>query len=101
MPATAMPDRVPSVPGDEVRSQSVIRFPRPSSLHLAHVLLGAPFFTAVALATSTESSSAARPKCFEKRATIVGGPNGNTLHGTEHADVIVGGGGNDKIDGRG
>jgi len=41
--------------------------------------------------------AAARPSCGGKKATIVGGPGGQTLKGTKGRDVIVGGGGDDRI----
>jgi hypothetical protein len=44
---------------------------------------------------------AAKPKCFGKKATIVGTSADNVLKGTKKADVIVGKGGDDTIDGKG
>jgi Ca2+-binding RTX toxin-like protein len=43
------------------------------------------------------SASAAAPKCFGKKATVVGTNKADVLKGTGKADVIVGLGGNDKI----
>ena len=40
---------------------------------------------------------AAAPKCFGKKATVVGTKKADVLKGTAKADVIVGLGGNDKI----
>lgn len=47
------------------------------------------------------TASAATPKCFGKRATIVGTNKGERIVGTPRADVIVGKGGDDTIFGRG
>ena len=47
------------------------------------------------------SAQAARPKCFGKRATIVGTAKSQTINGTRRADVIHAGGGNDKVYGKG
>ena len=41
------------------------------------------------------------PRCFGKRATIVGNTRPNRIVGTPRSDVIVGGGGGDIILGRG
>ena len=49
----------------------------------------------------TPAAHAARPKCFGKRATIVGTNGRDRLRGTPRADVIVAKGGNDRISGRG
>ena len=43
------------------------------------------------------SASAAAPKCFGKKATIVGTNTADVLKGTAKADVIVARGGNDKV----
>jgi Ca2+-binding RTX toxin-like protein len=43
----------------------------------------------------------ARPRCFGKRATIVGTAKADRMRGTKGRDVIVGLGGNDKISGLG
>lgn len=43
------------------------------------------------------SASAAAPKCFGKKATIVGTKKADVLKGTAKADVIVALGGNDKV----
>jgi Ca2+-binding RTX toxin-like protein len=53
------------------------------------------------LAAGAVSASAAAPKCFGKKATIVGTKQADVLKGTAKADVIVGLGGNDKIQGLG
>ena len=47
------------------------------------------------------SASAARPRCFGVRATIVGTSGADVLVGTGRADVIVGRGGDDTIRGKG
>jgi Ca2+-binding RTX toxin-like protein len=46
------------------------------------------------------AAQAARPKCFGKRATILGSQRNDRLRGTPKADVIVGRGGDDVITGR-
>ncbi len=51
--------------------------------------------------TLPQLASAARPKCFGKKATIVGTAKADILKGTRGADVIVGLGGNDTIKGLG
>ncbi|MGZ8567500.1 MAG: calcium-binding protein [Actinomycetota bacterium] len=51
--------------------------------------------------TLPQVASAAAPKCFGKKATIVGTANADTLKGTPKDDVIVGLGRNDTIKGRG
>jgi Ca2+-binding RTX toxin-like protein len=50
---------------------------------------------------SAAELEAAPPRCFGKRATIIGTANADNLIGTDNADVIVGLGGNDRIEGRG
>jgi Ca2+-binding RTX toxin-like protein len=60
-----------------------------SALALVTVFLTAP------------SAEAARPRCFGKRATIVGSARADVLRGTSTADVIVGLAGNDVIKGLG
>ncbi len=47
------------------------------------------------------SANAARPKCFGKRATIVGTAKADVLKGTSRPDIIVGLAGNDVIKGLG
>jgi Ca2+-binding RTX toxin-like protein len=54
----------------------------------------------VSIVAFAPSAQAARPKCFGKRATIVGSASDNRLRGTPKADVIVGRGGDDVISGR-
>ncbi len=49
------------------------------------------------LVAAADSAGAATPKCFGKKATIVGTNRADVLKGTAKADVIVGLGGNDKI----
>lgn len=49
------------------------------------------------LAAAAGSAGAAPPRCFGKKATIVGTNKADVLKGTAKADVIVGLGGNDKI----
>jgi Ca2+-binding RTX toxin-like protein len=49
------------------------------------------------LAAAAGPSSAAAPKCFGKKATIIGTNKADALKGTARADVIVGLGGNDTI----
>jgi len=49
------------------------------------------------LAAAAGSVSAAAPKCFGEKATIVGTNKADVLNGTAKADVIVGLGGNDKV----
>ena len=49
------------------------------------------------LAAAAGSASAAAPKCFGKKATIVGTNKADVLKGTGKADVIVALGGNDKV----
>ena len=46
------------------------------------------------------SASAAPPRCFGERATIVGTGGADVLVGTDRADVIVGRGGDDTIRGK-
>jgi len=48
-----------------------------------------------------QAANAARPKCFGKRATIVGTARADVLKGTSRPDVIVGLAGNDLIKGLG
>jgi Ca2+-binding RTX toxin-like protein len=48
-----------------------------------------------------QTANAATPRCFGKRATIVGTRTADALRGTSGPDVIVGLGGNDVIRGRG
>jgi Ca2+-binding RTX toxin-like protein len=57
-------------------------------------------FAVVAIG-STPTSAAPKPKCFGRRATIVGTPATNRIKGTKRADVIVSRGGSDVINGRG
>jgi Ca2+-binding RTX toxin-like protein len=47
------------------------------------------------------SANAAKPRCFGRKATIVGTRGDNTLNGTNGRDIIVGKRGNDTIDARG
>jgi Ca2+-binding RTX toxin-like protein len=54
----------------------------------------------VSIVAFVSPAHAARPKCFGKRATIVGSAGDNRLRGTPKADVIVGRGGDDVISGR-
>jgi Ca2+-binding RTX toxin-like protein len=68
-------------------------FRRVCALAGAAVLAGS-----VALVPAAE---AAVPKCFGKRATIVGTRRGDEIRGTRRADVIVAKGGNDLVIGRG
>jgi Ca2+-binding RTX toxin-like protein len=49
------------------------------------------------LAAAAGSAGAAAPKCFGKKATIVGTNKADVLKGTAKADVIVALGGNDKV----
>ena len=49
------------------------------------------------LAAAAGSAAAATPKCFGKKATIVGTNKADVLKGTAKADVIVGLGGNDEV----
>ena len=51
--------------------------------------------------TLPEIAAAAAPRCFGKRATIVGTTRADHIKGTAHADVIVGLGGGDVIKGLG
>jgi len=53
------------------------------------------------LAAAAGPASAAAPKCFGKKATIVGTNKADVLKGTAKADVIVALGGNDKVTGLG
>jgi Ca2+-binding RTX toxin-like protein len=46
-------------------------------------------------------AGAAQPKCFGKKATIVGTKGDDDLTGTRGRDVIVSKGGEDEIDSRG
>jgi Ca2+-binding RTX toxin-like protein len=55
----------------------------------------------LAAAVPVADAGAARPRCFGKRATIVGSERSDTITGTPKADVIVGNAGTDSIDGRG
>lgn len=48
-----------------------------------------------------QAANAATPRCFGKRATIVGTRRADVLNGTSRPDVIVGLSGNDVIRGRG
>jgi Ca2+-binding RTX toxin-like protein len=48
-----------------------------------------------------QKANAATPRCFGKRATIVGTRRADVLKGTSRPDVIVGLGGNDVMRGRG
>jgi len=54
-----------------------------------------------AFAVNSEVAHAARPRCFGKRATIVGTRAADVLRGTSGADVIVGLGGDDVVKGLG
>ncbi|MGH2693907.1 MAG: calcium-binding protein [Actinomycetota bacterium] len=56
---------------------------------------------AATLAATAPEAHAARPKCFGRRATIVGTGGDNQLQGTNRSDVIVARAGNDTIDARG
>ena len=56
---------------------------------------------AMSLVQTPRAEAKPRPKCFGKKATIVGDAKANVLKGTKKADVIVGLGGNDRILGRG
>jgi Ca2+-binding RTX toxin-like protein len=56
---------------------------------------------AASLVVIAPAAHAARPKCFGKRATIVGTKRSDTIRGTRGADVIVARGGADRILGRG
>jgi Ca2+-binding RTX toxin-like protein len=47
------------------------------------------------------ATAAPRPKCFGRRATLVGTKGTNQIKGTKRADVIVARAGNDVINGRG
>jgi Ca2+-binding RTX toxin-like protein len=47
------------------------------------------------------SPAQAAPRCFGRRATIVGTGKNDKINGTPGKDVIVGGGGHDRISGRG
>ena len=51
--------------------------------------------------TLPQIASAAAPRCFGKKATIVGTTKADHIKGTARADVIVGLGGNDVIKGLG
>jgi Ca2+-binding RTX toxin-like protein len=53
--------------------------------------------TVLAFLAAAGSASAAAPKCFGKKATIVGTNKADVLKGTGKADVIVALGGNDKV----
>jgi Ca2+-binding RTX toxin-like protein len=67
---------------------------------MSWIVIGA--FAAATLAVPiSQSVDAATPKCFGKRATLVGTQGNNTIRGTRRADVIVAKGGNDRINGRG
>jgi Ca2+-binding RTX toxin-like protein len=55
----------------------------------------------VAAVTLPQIASAAAPKCFGKKATIVGTAKADQIKGTAKADVIVGGGGGDVVKGLG
>lgn len=51
--------------------------------------------------TLPQAVSAAAPKCYGKKATIVGSAKADVLKGTPKADVLIGLGGNDTIKGLG
>ena len=55
----------------------------------------------VAAVALPQIASAAVPRCFGKKATIVGTQKGDHIKGTAHADVIAGLGGSDVIKGLG
>jgi Ca2+-binding RTX toxin-like protein len=67
---------------------------------LAWIVTAATLGALVAVPLASEAASAA-PKCFGKRATIVGTAGNDKIKGTPKADVIVARGGNDVIDGLG
>jgi Ca2+-binding RTX toxin-like protein len=75
--------------------------PRPSRRHLAELGFAAALILALALAQPVQGPGASGPKCFGKRATIVGTAGANTLNGTGGRDVIMGLGAADKINARG
>jgi Ca2+-binding RTX toxin-like protein len=56
---------------------------------------------ALSAAPPENATTAARPHCFGKVATIVGTKGADIISGTPGADVIAGGGGRDQIFGRG
>jgi Ca2+-binding RTX toxin-like protein len=56
---------------------------------------------ALSAAPPEGATTAARPHCFGKVATIVGTKGADRIDGTPGADVITGGGGRDQIFGRG
>jgi len=57
----------------------------------------AAFAVLVMLLATSASDAGNRPKCFGKRATIVGSSKSETISGTPRDDVIVALGGNDTI----
>jgi Ca2+-binding RTX toxin-like protein len=65
------------------------------------IVLASTVLVGVFLAAAAGSVSAATPKCFGKKATIVGTDKADLLKGTNKVDVIVGLGGNDTIKGLG
>lgn len=67
---------------------------------IASIIVAASISALVALPLATEAS-AATPKCFGQRATIVGTNGDDVIKGTPRADVIVARGGNDIISGGG
>lgn len=57
--------------------------------------------TMALVAALVSPAGAAQPKCFDKKATIVGTKGDDDLTGTNGRDVIVSKGGEDTIDSRG
>jgi Ca2+-binding RTX toxin-like protein len=60
-----------------------------------------PILAAVLVLSGMPTAAAAPQTCLGKRATLVGSPGSDDLHGTAGDDVIVGKAGDDTIDGRG
>jgi hypothetical protein len=58
-------------------------------------------FAALLLAPGAGTASAAKPKCFGERATVVGTRGAEILKGTRKADVIVAKEGNDDVRAKG
>jgi Ca2+-binding RTX toxin-like protein len=71
------------------------------SLNRRGIALLGTFALAASLLALETPASAARPKCFGKRATIVGTKGSDRIRGTKKADVIVSKGGQDLILARG
>jgi Ca2+-binding RTX toxin-like protein len=68
---------------------------------LSSIVIGATIGALLAVPFVTEAASAATPRCFGQKATIVGTKGNDVIKGTPRADVIVAKGGNDVINGGG